>query len=70
MDVGGQRDALATLTPEITRYPLYRGLGGPRAGLAATGILSSDNSAQASRYTIPAHRDKIFPRNTDINQQD
>jgi len=34
MDVGGQRHALATLPPGMTRYPLYGRLGGPRAGLA------------------------------------
>jgi len=28
--VGGQRHALAALPPEKTRYPLYRGLGGPQ----------------------------------------
>jgi hypothetical protein len=30
MGVGGQRHAPATLTPGMTRYPLYRRLGGPQ----------------------------------------
>jgi hypothetical protein len=30
MWVGGQRHSLADLPPEITRYPLYRRLGGPQ----------------------------------------
>ena len=28
--VGGQRHALAALLPGVTRYPLYRRLGGPQ----------------------------------------
>ena len=31
--MGGQRHAPAALPPGMTRYPLYRRLGGPRAGL-------------------------------------
>jgi hypothetical protein len=31
--VGGQHHAPATLTPGKTRYPLYRRVGGPEAGL-------------------------------------
>ena len=31
--MGGQRQAPAALPPGETRYPLYRRLGGPRAGL-------------------------------------
>jgi hypothetical protein len=30
MGVGGQRHALAALSPGQTRYPLYRRLGGPQ----------------------------------------
>ena len=30
MGVGGQHDAPAALSPEKTRYPLYRRLGGPQ----------------------------------------
>jgi hypothetical protein len=30
MGVGGQRHAPAALPPEMTRYPLYRRLGGPQ----------------------------------------
>jgi hypothetical protein len=30
MGVGGQRHAPATLPPGKTRYPSYRGLGGPQ----------------------------------------
>jgi hypothetical protein len=30
MGVGGQRHAPADLPPEMTRYPLYRTLGGPQ----------------------------------------
>jgi len=33
MGVGGQRKAQAALPPGMTRYPLYRRLGGPRGGL-------------------------------------
>jgi hypothetical protein len=29
-EVGGQHHAQAALTPEKTRYPLYRSLGGPQ----------------------------------------
>ena len=28
--VGGQRHASVALPPEMTRYPVYTGLGGPR----------------------------------------
>jgi hypothetical protein len=31
MVVVGQRHAQAALSPGITRYPLYRGLGGPQS---------------------------------------
>ena len=30
MEVGGQRHAPAVLPPGKTRYPLYKGLGGPQ----------------------------------------
>ena len=30
MGVGGQRHALAALPPGMSRYPLYRRLGGPQ----------------------------------------
>jgi hypothetical protein len=30
MGVGGQRDDPAALLPRLTRYPLYRRLGGPQ----------------------------------------
>jgi len=37
MGVGGQRHASAALPPGKIRYPLYRRLGGPRAGLDRCG---------------------------------
>ena len=46
MGVGGQLHASAALPPGMTRYPLYRRLGGPvwtgAENLAPTGIRSQD----------------------------
>ena len=39
MGVGGQHHAPAALPPGKTRYPLYRRLGRPRAGLDGCGLL-------------------------------
>ena len=43
MWIGGQRHASAALPPGMTRYPAYRRLGGPEAGLDGHG---------KSRYSI------------------
>jgi hypothetical protein len=64
MGVGGQRHAPAALPPGMTRYPLYRRLGGPqgRSGraenVASTGFDPRTVQPLASRYTdwaIPDH---------------
>jgi hypothetical protein len=54
MGVGGQRHAPAALPPGMTRYPLYRKLGGPqgRSGQVRkisppTGIRSPDRPARS-----------------------
>jgi len=54
MGVGGQRHAPDALPPGMTRYPLYRRLGGPqlRSGrvrkiLPPTGIRSPDRPARS-----------------------
>jgi len=59
--MGGQRHAPAALPPGKTRYPLYRRLGRPRAGLDRCGISRpppgfDPRTAQliASRYTVYA----------------
>ena len=64
--VGGQRHGPAALRPEMTRYPLYRRLGGPwvRSGregkiLPEQGFDPRTVQPVASRYTvfaIPAYR--------------
>jgi hypothetical protein len=66
MRVGGQRHAPAALSPEKTRYPLYRRLGGPqgRWGRVRKILIPSEFDHRtvqpvASRYTdwaIPAHK--------------
>ena len=55
--VGGQRHDPAAIPPGMTRYPLYRRLGGSPGpvwtgveNIAFTGIRSSDLPALASRY--------------------
>ena len=63
--VGGQRHAPAALPPGETRYPLYRRLGGPRAGLDRCEKTSSTPEFEPptvqpveSRYTdwaVPSH---------------
>ena len=65
MGVGGQRHAPAALPPEMTRYPLYRKLGGPQARSGRMRIISpppgfDPRTVQpvANRYTdraIAAH---------------
>ena len=65
MVVGGQRHAPATLPPGMTRYPLYRRLGGPQGRSGRLQEISplpgfDPQNAQpvASRYTdwaIAAH---------------
>ena len=57
-----------SLTPEKTRYPLYRSLGGPQGpvwtdaeNLTATGIRSPDRPARSQslyRLSYPAHISK------------
>jgi hypothetical protein len=66
MGVGGQRHAPAALPPGMTRYPLYRGLGGPQGQSGRLQKISippgfDPRTVQpvASRYTdyvIPAHK--------------
>ena len=58
MGVGGQRDDPVTLLSEMTRYPLYRRLGGPqgRSGhvrkmSSALGFDPRTVQSVASRYT-------------------
>jgi hypothetical protein len=57
MGVGGQRHAPAALTPETTRYPLYRRLGGPhsrsgrvRKSRSPPGLDPRTVQAEASSY--------------------
>jgi hypothetical protein len=51
--VGGQRHGPAALPPGKTRYPIYRRLGGPQAGMdwcgksRPTGIRSPDRPARS-----------------------
>ena len=82
MGVGGQRHALAALTPGMTRYPLYRRLGGPQGRSGRVRKISpplgfDPRTVQlvASRYTnyaIPAHKNLhtkyILTRNVKYNQ--
>jgi len=66
MWLGGQGNAPAALSPEKTRYPLYRRLGGPqgRSGRVRKfspqpGFERRTVQPEASRYTdctITAHR--------------
>ena len=58
MGVGGQREASAALPPGKNRCPLYRRLGGHRAGLdgcrnsrSPAGFDSPDRQPVASHYT-------------------
>ena len=69
MRVGGQRHAPAVLSPGKTRYPLYRRLGGPRAGLEGygkpppTGIRSPDvqtTETELPRIGCSVHRLSFF----------
>ena len=65
MVVGGQRHAHAALPPGKTRYPLYRGLGGPQRLSGRVRKISPPQGFDprtihpvASRYTdwaIPNH---------------
>jgi hypothetical protein len=66
--VGGQHHAPAALPPGMTRYPLYKKLGGPqdRSGrvlknLASNGIRSPDRPARSS-VAIPTElsRPRLF----------
>ena len=66
MGVGGQRHAPAALPPGMTRYPLYRRLGGPQGRSGRMQKISPPPGFDprallpvASRYTdyaIPAHK--------------
>jgi hypothetical protein len=69
MGVGGQRHAPAALPPGMTRYPLYRKMGGPQGRSGQVLKLSppagfDPRTVQpvASRYTdwaIAAHQRKL-----------
>ena len=53
MGVGGQRHAPTDLTPGMTRYPLYRGLGGAQGRSGQVRKISPPRTVQpvASRFT-------------------
>ena len=59
MGVGGKCHSWAALPEGKTRYPLYRWMGGPKAGLDGCGKFDPRTvQPVASRYTdyaIPAH---------------
>ena len=54
MEVGGQNHAPAALSPEKTRYPLYRRLGGPqsRSGRVRKYIYGNEFSARNDYSTV------------------
>jgi hypothetical protein len=71
MRVGGQSHALAALPPGMTRYPLYRRLGGPQGRSGQVLKISpppgfDPRTVQLvailyTDYAIPAHqRAKVF----------
>jgi hypothetical protein len=55
--MGGQRNALAALPPGMTRYPLYRRLGEPRAGLDRCGTLAPTGIRSLNRRV---HRESLY----------
>jgi hypothetical protein len=71
MGLCGQHHALAALPPEKTRYPLYRGLGGPQGQCGQVleispppGFDTRTLQLIASRYTnwpIPTHLAEFVP---------
>jgi hypothetical protein len=65
MGVGGQRHATAALPPGMTRYPLYRRLGGPQIRSGRVLKISPPSgfdprtvqpvASRCTDYAIPAH---------------
>ena len=76
MRVGGQHNAPAALPPGMSRYPMYRRLGGPQGRSGRMRKISpparfNPRTAQlvASRYTdyaTPAHKDPLVPIEREI----
>ena len=58
MRVGGQGLVLAALTLVKTRYPLYKRLGGPRAGLTGAGNLAPTTGIQSPDR--PARSESLY----------
>ena len=52
--VGGQRHAPAALPPGMTRYPLYRRLGGPQGQVGRVSLLSG--ACPALLYFSTSHK--------------
>jgi hypothetical protein len=63
--VGCQRHASAALPPGMTRYPLYRRLGGP--GGRSGGV--SFRRLTAERYPYQYMNVEYFPRNVSANSK-
>ena len=69
--MGGQRHALAALTPGRTRYPLYRRLGGPQGRSGRVRRISPSSgfdprsiqlvASRYTEYTIPARHTVRLP---------